>query len=168
MEEGNSKETNKEFIDEFKKLFESMSGLNIEHERTLNVCYGEYFDQKVKEFEQIEKHIGSFVKSFSSKASDFKETQMAGEVIKEREEFLFNTRENFDFIKTDIFGMDRNYQPTCGTAHVQIKPTSGDNFSEFILNDNCGKYRPNTRKNFNFLRQVTVTNLYRKKLIRKW
>lgn len=152
MEEENIEGANKEFNDELTNLIDSMSGANFEHESTLNVCYAEYFDHKVKEFEQIEKQIGLFIQSFSSNAKDSQEIKTAGDVNKEREELLFHIRESFDSTKVDGFGIDRHYKPIIEsnnnnnqtTAAVQgsTKSTSdGDNFCDFILKDidNCGK-----------------------------
>lgn len=140
MEEENSESANEEFDDDLKKMLQTMSGLNIEHGRTLNLCYGEYFHQKVEAFEKVEQHIGSFVQSFTTKASEFNDVKLSQEVSKEREECLFNTKENFDYVRTDGFGIDRDYKSiNRTTAPAQTKPPSGDNFCDFILQDSSGK-----------------------------
>lgn len=149
MEEENIEGANRKFNDELKDLIDLMSGVNFEHERTLNVCYAEYFDHKVKEFERVEKRIGLLIQSFSSNATDWKELKTAGDVNKEREELLFNIRESFDSTKVDGFGIDRHYKPmnesnnnddNQTTVQPLTKSTSGDNFCDFVLKDNCGKF----------------------------
>lgn len=140
---------NKEITDELKKLIASISGLNIEHE-TLNVCYAEYFDQKVRAFERVEKQIGSLVKSFSAEAKDSKESKMmtiAADVYKEREEFLLHVRDMFDNIEKQGFGIERCYRSinkstNQTTPENHLKSKSGDNFCDFIFEDiDNGKFR---------------------------
>lgn len=146
-----------EINDELKKAIESMSGLNIEHERTINVCYAEYFDQKVTAFERIEKQIGSLVKSFYTKAKDYKEcadAQIAADVYKEREEFLLHVRDMFDNIEKQGFGIIRSYKSNDQFTHQttpenQIKSKSGDNFCDFIFeNNDNGKFNISKSKIF--------------------
>lgn len=143
MEEENNEGVNEEFDEDLKKLFESLSRINLEHGKTLNDCYAEYFGQKTNAFEQVEKHMGSFIQSFTEDANDFSEIKLSAEVTKEREELLFNQIENFDYVRTDGFGFDRDYKsdnPT--TSQVYLKPTtSSDNFCDFVLKESCGKYR---------------------------
>lgn len=136
-------ENNAEFDEELNRVFELLSGLNFGHEKTLNDCYAEYYGQKTNTFGQVEKHMGTFIQLFTGDANDFSEITLSADVTKEREELLFNQIENFDYVRTDGFGFDRDYKsnnPT--TSQACLKPTtSSDNFCDFVLKESCGKYR---------------------------
>ncbi|KAG4075496.1 hypothetical protein HA402_003321 [Bradysia odoriphaga] len=101
--EENVGDVNNDPSNELNKLIESMSALNIDHKATIAVCYAQYFQQKVRKFEEIEQQIRLLIKSFKSKMSKFKIAKIPGDINKLRDKCVPITGENYNYSQTEGF-----------------------------------------------------------------
>lgn len=140
---------------EIKKIIISMSGLHIGHKATVAVCYEKYFQQKTREFHDIEKLIRVIIRSSKSKEL----ATIAGDIKIMRREFRKKFEENFNYIQTEGFDLGQwhngtvvvkatashykcirlsDLRNTIRKTEMNTKAWNDDHFCDYILKDDNG------------------------------
>lgn len=143
-----------DFNNEINKIIDSMSAVHIDHKLTITTCYAQYFQQKVRAFQEIEKLIGLIIQSY--KQISFEDPEKAvihKDVDTLHTECLLFADTYFTSIQRKGFGLTQSNNSTVGKANhlkprrvsnfhkliakAKIKSTTwnGDPFSDFILKD---------------------------------
>lgn len=141
--------------EEMKNVIKLMSGLNIKSDKTLDICFGDYFVHNLFKFQRIQKEVGELVRSFIANASDCSEVEQAATVYKLHEEAVFPVVQYMKCIAVEGFGIaldDHDFRVKANSAfnmrtsaqsETIASRRSGDNFCDFIVaSENekiCGK-----------------------------
>lgn len=143
-----------DFNNEINKIIDSMSGAHIDHKSTITTCYAQYFQQKVRAFQEIEKLIGLIIQSYKQiTVEGSKMAVIHKEVDTLHTECRFFADKYFTSIQRNGFGLRHfnnstvskanhckprrvsNFQKLIANAKIKSTTWNGDQFSDFILKD---------------------------------